>query len=96
MDVSRSALLLMDFQVGILQARAGAAEVLARAAALKLARDVQMRVAHVRVAFGEQDYASVPERNKSFAAVRRAWRLADGTPDAEIHPDLAPARVTWS
>ena len=92
MDVSRSALLLMDFQVGILQTRAGTAEVVARAAAaLKLARDVQMQVAHVRVAFGEQDYASVPEHNKSFTAVRADRRLADGTPGAEIHPDLAPA-----
>ena len=92
MDVLRSALLLMDFQVGILQGRDGAAEVLATAgAALKVARDVQMQVVHVRVAFGEQDYGSVSERNKSFSAMRGGRRLAEGTPDAEIHPDLAPA-----
>jgi nicotinamidase-related amidase len=91
MDVSRSALLLMDFQVGILQGRDGAAEVLATAAsALKTARSAQLQVVHVRVAFTEQDYASVSERNKSFAAMRGARRLAEGTPDAEIHPDLAP------
>jgi nicotinamidase-related amidase len=81
----------MDFQVGILQGRDGAAEVLATAAtALKAARGAQMPVVHVRVAFGEQDYASVAERNKAFAAMRGARRLAEGTPDAEIHPDLAP------
>jgi nicotinamidase-related amidase len=92
MDVSRAALLLMDFQVGILQGRDGAAEVLAIAtSALKTARSAQMQVVHVRVAFGEQDYASVPDRNKTFTAARSARRLADGTPDAEIHPDLAPA-----
>jgi nicotinamidase-related amidase len=92
MDVSRSALLLMDFQVGILQGRDGAAGVLAAASgALTAARSAQMQVVHVRVAFGEQDYASVPERNKSFTAARGARRLADGTPDVEIHPDLAPA-----
>jgi nicotinamidase-related amidase len=91
MDVLRSALLLMDFQVGILQGRDGAAEVLATAAtALKTARNAQMPVVHVRVAFTEQDYASVPERNKSFAAMRGVRRLAEGTPDAEIHPDVAP------
>jgi nicotinamidase-related amidase len=91
MDISRSALLLMDFQVGILRGREGAAEVLAAAAsALKTARGAQLPVVHVRVAFGEQDYASVPETNKAFAAMREARRLTDGTPDAEIHPDLAP------
>jgi nicotinamidase-related amidase len=89
--MERSALLLMDFQVGILQGRDGAAEVLATAAsALKIARSAQMPVVHVRVAFTEQDYVSISERNKSFAAVRGSRRLAEGTPGAEIHPDLAP------
>jgi len=81
----------MDFQVGILRGRDGAADVLATAgAALKVARGGRMQVGYVRVAFGEQDYASVPERNRTFAAMRGARRLAEGTPDAEIHPDLAP------
>jgi nicotinamidase-related amidase len=92
MAVSRSALVLMDFQVGILQGRDGGAEVLAAAVrALRAARSARLQVVHVRVAFGEQDYASVPEHNKVFAAVRGAGRLAEGTPGAEIHPDLAPA-----
>jgi nicotinamidase-related amidase len=91
METSRTALLLMDFQVGILRGRDGAAEVLAGAVtALETARSARMQIVHVRVAFTEQDYASVPERNRTFSAMRGTRRLADGSPDAEIHPDLAP------
>lgn len=82
----------MDFQVAILQGRDGGDEVLAAArTALRLAREARMQVVHVRVAFTEQDYASVPDRNKSFATLAGTRRMADGSPAAEIHPDLAPA-----
>lgn len=82
----------MDFQVAILEGRDGGEEVLAAAGvALRLAREARMQVVHVRVAFAEQDYASIPDRNKAFGALAGTGRMADGSPGAEIHPDLAPA-----
>jgi nicotinamidase-related amidase len=82
----------MDFQVVIVQGRDGADPVLAAArAALRLAREARMQVVHVRVAFTEQDYASISDRNKTFASLHGTRRMAEGSPDAEIHPYLAPA-----
>ena len=88
---ARTALVLNDYQSGILAALPNATEVLERAAAaLDAARAHGVPVVHVRVAFDEQDYASVPARNKGFAPIAAGRRLAEGSAAAEICPEVAP------
>jgi nicotinamidase-related amidase len=90
-DPARAALLLMDFQAGILGAIADAEGLVARAAAARAAaRKAGAKVVYVRVAFTEQDYAAIPPQNKTFGGIAVSRYLTDGTPAAEIHPDLAP------
>lgn len=85
----RTALLLMDFQPAVLAAVADTESLLERArAALSWARSANVRVIHVRVAFAPDDYAAVPTRNKTFAAVAANRILADGSPEFEIHDSL--------
>ncbi len=92
-DPARSALMLMDFQNAIVgMVGEGGAALLERARkARAAAKAAGLAVMHVRVAFGEADYAAVSPRNKSFAALKQAKFLADGTPPAAIHDVLAPA-----
>ncbi|MFJ1588294.1 MFS transporter [Streptomyces sp. NPDC088197] len=86
---SRTALLLMDFQPAVLAAVPDGEAVLARAQqALAWARSLDIRVVHVRVAFAPEDFAAVPDRNKSFAPVARHGFLADGSPEADLHDAL--------
>jgi nicotinamidase-related amidase len=91
-EISRAALLLMDYQPFIVDsAGEEGATVLTRAkAAREHARTAGLQVVHVRVAFTEQDYASVSPRNKAFAGLAGARLLADGSPEAAVHPDLGP------
>jgi nicotinamidase-related amidase len=89
LDGERTALLLMDFQPAILDGRPAAAPALAQAvAALGVAREVNLQVVFVRVAFTPQDYGSVPERNKVFAGMRERARSMTPGPEQEVHPDL--------
>ncbi|MFJ4782045.1 cysteine hydrolase family protein [Streptomyces sp. NPDC088794] len=86
LDPARAALLLMDFQPAILAAVPDGELALSRAhAALSWARSNDVQVAHVRVAFTDEDFALVPARNKSFTAVARSGFLADGSPEAALH-----------
>jgi nicotinamidase-related amidase len=91
-DPARSALLIMDFQPAILGAVGSQAEpLLSRAKAGRdKARVAGMQVVYVRVAFTDQDYGSISARNKAFSAIARGGMLAEGSPEAAIHPDLAP------
>ncbi len=90
-DPTRTALLLMDFQPVIVDSAPDADGLLQRATtARQVARKHGVRVGYVRVAFGPQDYASIPPRNKSFAALASGGRLLDGSPEAAIHPALRP------
>ncbi len=91
-DPSRAALLLMDFQPLVLGSLGDAAgDLLERAKlARAYAREAGIQVVFVRVAFSAQDYASISPRNKAFAGIAGAGMLADGSPEAAIHPELAP------
>lgn len=83
------ALLLMDFQRGIV-ARFGDRAVIERAReALALARRVGMPVIFVRVAF-RAGYPEVSPRNRSFAAVRERPDLAETHEATQIDPALEP------
>lgn len=90
-DPSRTALLVMDYQPAILGNCANPADLLLRAAdAIAQARSAGIKVVYIRVAFTPQDYAAVPTHNKAFAALSGGGFLADGSPEADIHPDVAP------
>jgi nicotinamidase-related amidase len=88
---SRLALLLLDFQYGVLDTIRNSADVLSRAeVALWWARQQRVQVAHVRVAFTEGDFAGVPAHNKALRQVVESRRFADGSPEAAIHSRVAP------
>jgi nicotinamidase-related amidase len=44
----------------------------------------------VRVAFDDQDYAAIPDTNKTFTALAAGRRLHDTDPDTAIDPRVAP------
>ena len=88
---SRLALLLLDFQYGVLDTVRNSADVLSRAeVALCWARQQRLQVAHVRVAFTEEDFARVPAHNKALRQVVESRRFADGSREAAIHSRVAP------
>ncbi|HEY1737162.1 MAG TPA: cysteine hydrolase [Acidimicrobiia bacterium] len=89
-DKQRTALLVMDYQVGIL-ARLGdreEAQIERAAAVLDVARAAGLRVGYVRVAFEPADVAAVPATNANFAAA--AAGLAADAPETQVHARLAP------
>jgi nicotinamidase-related amidase len=88
-----SVLLLMDFQNRILERLGDAVPPLLERAqkARAAARAADMAVMHVRVAFSDADYAAIPVTNKTFHALTATRALTEGTPEATIHPALAPA-----
>jgi nicotinamidase-related amidase len=88
MDARRTALLVMDAQVGIVE-RLGSPELLERlAAACQAARAAAVRVIYVKVAF-RQGYPEVSPRNRSFSRISGSGAFTGG-PDGEIHPAVAP------
>jgi nicotinamidase-related amidase len=90
-DPDRTALMLMDFQAGVLASIGDPSEVLANAkTARDLADSAGIHVVYIRVAFGPQDYEAIPRRNKAFSQVAAAKMLADDSSEASIHADLAP------
>lgn len=88
----KSALMLMDFQNAIVgMVGEGSPALLERAQkARAAAKAAGMAVMHVRVAFTDADYAAIPERNKSFAALGKSRIITEGSDVAAIHPALAP------
>jgi len=88
---NRVALLLMDFQNGVLDTIGDCDEVLSGAgAALSWARRSEVQVAHVRVAFTATDFDEVPSHNTALAPVALRRFLADNSAEAAIHARLAP------
>jgi nicotinamidase-related amidase len=83
---SSTALLLMDFQPAILASLGDTSMLLDRAhAALAWAREHDVLVVYVRVAFAPEDFNAVPTHNKAFATVAQNRYLLDGSPECEIH-----------
>ncbi len=91
-DAKRAALLVMDFQAGIIGALEHADALVAKAArAIQCMREHGGHVGYVRVGFTESEYAAIPERNKGFSAAKGAGRAfhADA-PATAIDERLAP------
>jgi nicotinamidase-related amidase len=83
---SSTALLLMDFQHAVLASFGDTDALLDRAhAALAWARERDVLVVYVRVAFAPEDFTAIPTHNKAFATVAQNGYLVDGSPECEIH-----------
>jgi nicotinamidase-related amidase len=86
-----TALLLMDFQPGILANYGGdASPALHNAIRLRdAARNAGMLVVFVTVGFRD-GYPEVSPRNRAFAELRESGRLLASSGAADVHPKLAP------
>lgn len=89
--MGRSALLVMDFQRGVVGRLGDAAEhVLAAVGrAADAARDAGVRVIFVRVAFREGT-PEISDRNRIFAAIGNARSMGFDDEATAIHPAVAP------
>lgn len=89
-DFRRSAVVIMDFQPGILRVLKDAREPLVRRAAklLRQARAAGALVIHVNVGF-RPGYPEVSPRNIRFRAIKETQFLKPG-PDCEPDPAIAP------
>jgi nicotinamidase-related amidase len=91
-DPRRTALLVMDYQAGILGRLPGAGELLARAAdAIAIVRGQGGHVGYVRVGFEDADYDAVPAHSH-FAPLLAAGgqALHAGSPGTAVHDAVAP------
>lgn len=91
-DRTRAAVLIMDYQSGIVANFSGSdpSGLLARAkAVLTAARAASVPVIHVVIGF-RPGHPEISERNASFSGVKKTGRFAAGDPKAEIDPAVAP------
>jgi nicotinamidase-related amidase len=92
-EPQRAALLVMDYQNGIVGMLGEPDELLSRAAhALALARDRGAHVGYVRVAFTDADFAAIPPTSRMGARVgTSAHAFHDDSPSTAIHERVSPA-----
>ena len=91
-DPARTALLVMDYQAGILDRLPGAAELLIRAAdTIATIRGYGGQIGYVRVAFEDADYDAIPPTSAMGARVASAGRAFHADSPATAIPDhVAP------
>jgi nicotinamidase-related amidase len=90
LDPQRTALLVMDYQAGILAALPDGEALVARCAdALEVVRGCGGTVGYVRVAFTDDDVAAMPATNKMAARVGGGRMHAD-SPATAVHEGVAP------
>jgi nicotinamidase-related amidase len=90
-DPNHTALLVMDYQPGILGRLPDAAELLERASgAIATARSRGVHVGYVRVAFADADYDAIPSTNKGFTAAAAGRGMHADDPATAIHDAVAP------
>jgi nicotinamidase-related amidase len=91
-DPRRAALLVMDYQNGIVERLAEPDELLTRAAqAIGLVRERQGTVGYVRVAFTDEDLAAFPPTSGMGQRVAGAGAaLRDESPATAVHDRVAP------
>jgi nicotinamidase-related amidase len=91
LDPKRTALLVMDFQQGVVQRMPGLEPLLGRVRrAIADVRDRGGTIGYVRVAFTEEDWAAVPAANPIFAQAARNRMMHHEDPATAIHDLLAP------
>jgi nicotinamidase-related amidase len=90
-DPRRTALLVMDFQQGIVQRIPGLDPLLGRVQqAIADVREHGGTITYVRVAFTEEDWAAVPPANVIFAQASRNRMMHHEDPSTAIHDSLTP------
>ena len=88
-EPQRSALLVMDYQAGIIGRLDDSEALVERAGeAIRIARERGFQVAYVRVAFEDDDLINVPETNKTMTAA--ASLLRNDAPETQIDERLEP------
>jgi len=91
LDPKHTALLVMDYQHGVVDRMPGLDPLLARVQqAIADVRDHGGTVAYVRVAFTEDDWAAIPPANAIFARVGENRLMHDEDPSTAIHAWLGP------
>ena len=91
LDPERTALLVMDFQPGVLLRMPGLEPLLGRVRrAIADVRDHGGTIGYVRVAFTEEDWAAVPAANPIFARAAQDRTMRHEDPATAIHDSLAP------
>ena len=87
----RTALVVMDYQVGILDRLAEPEALLSRAAdAIDMVRAHGGHVGYVRVAFDDADYASIPKTSAMAQVAAAGPAFHSDSPTTAIHEDIAP------
>jgi nicotinamidase-related amidase len=91
-DPRRAALLVMDYQNGIVERLGEPDELLARAAdAIALARERGLHVGYVRVALTDADVAAIPPTSRMGARLGASARaFHDDSPTTAVHARVAP------
>lgn len=91
-DSRHTALLVMDYQPGILQRLPDAEQQVERAEeAIAIARRHGCTVGYVRVAFADADYAAIPATSMMGASVAAAGKaFHSDSPATAIHERIAP------
>jgi len=87
--MGQSALMVMDVQNGIVERFASAGDLNPVKTALAAAREHDLPVIFVRVAF-RPGYPDVSQRNHSFAAVRDRGGMTEGDPSTQVWDGVAP------
>lgn len=94
LDPSTTALLVMDYQQGILASLPGPPDpeaLLSRMAdTIAYMRKRGATIAHVRVGFTEADWAAIPPANKTFSFISRQRLMHYADPATDFHDKLAP------
>ena len=90
-DPTRTALLLMDYQNGILGRYDGSDRLLERAAgALAAARAAGATIGYVRVALDDNEAAAVPPANKMFSRLAGSGTMAADDPATAVADAVTP------
>ncbi len=91
-DPAHTALLIMDYQVGILATLPDAEALLLRAAdAIATVRRRGGHIGYVRVAFEDAEVAAIPSTNKGFSQLAATGLdMLDASPATAIHEAVAP------
>jgi len=91
-DPTRTALLVMDYQLGIIgQLEAGDVLVRRAAEAIAAARAAGATVGFVRVAFADGELDSAPETSRMAGTLRQYGdAMHADNPSTQVHDDLAP------
>lgn len=90
-DPSKSALLVMDYQNGVLAMLPDADALLSRAKrAITGARDKGARVGYVRVAFTDADLEAIPPHSMMARVASMGRDFGADAPATQVHSEIAP------